>query len=190
MLHGLTYTTHGIKTQAGYDFGHVEALIRSPDSEFESIWEVDTSHAAGGKRKHAALIHELAQSFIARAALAELRDDFRDFFEDGRPAIFLYHDGGEDPSEEPTKVVCIDPKHWRLMGSEAAPWCVCYTGTVFDVDGQEPPYYAGGFWNDAWMRQISLTALEDLLPDVASRISERFPRTTFSEMSGAARHKL
>ncbi|NTF23613.1 hypothetical protein G6L37_35150 [Agrobacterium rubi] len=180
MLKDLTYSTHPIETSAGYNFGHRMALIRSAESSFDSIWAVDTSMAGGGPKKHADLIHVLARQFIEEAATSEHADSFADCFQDGCPALFLYHDGGEDPSENPTKVVCIAPRDWRLIG-KGSPWRVCYEGTVYDVEGQSPPYRDGGFWNGSWMHQTTLETLEATYPDVADKIVRDFPSTTFSE---------
>jgi hypothetical protein len=191
MLDGLTYKTYGMKSAEGYDFGHLEARIRSPYSSFESIWEVGTSHAAGGRKKHAALIHELAEAFIARAATADLRNDFAGCFEESLPALFLHFDGGEDRADAPTQVVVISPSHWRLMGSIENPWCVSYSGLVFDLDdvGMEARYH-GGFWNDEWMQQVSMSDLEATMPDVAARVSERLPGVVFAEAAASPQHSI
>lgn len=189
MLDGLTYTTFGVTSMGGLDFGHRGASFRSPYSSFDSIWELTTSMAGGGRRKHAALVHDLASDFIARAAAADLRNDFADCFDDGLPALFLYHDGGEDMSVEPTSVVAISPTHWRLQGSQADPWQVSYSGLVFDLqDMTAEAEFRSGFWNDAWMRQTSLSELESDLPDAALRISTRLPEVVFADpRSGRSR---
>ena len=188
MLTGLTYSTRSIRTSSGYDFGHQQALISSPDSAYESIWTVDTSHAIGGSRKHGELIHTIAKRFIERSATCEHADAFRDCFQDGLPAIFLFHDGGEDPSDEPTKVVCIDPRYWRLLGNGCNPWHITYTGTVYDVEGQMAPYRDTGFWIDAWMHQITFAALEEQFPEIADQIARDFPVSAFSEPTTMAGH--
>lgn len=191
MLDGLTYTTYGVTSMGGLDFGHRGASFRSPYSSFDSIWELTTSMAGGGRRKHAALVHDLASDFIARAAAAELRNDFADCFENGLPAIFLYHDGGEEMSEEPTSVVVISPTHWRLQGSQADPWQVSYSGLVFDLqDPMAEPDFRAGFWNDAWMRQTSLSELESDLPEAASRLSIRLPDVMFAEPRSTPSHSI
>jgi hypothetical protein len=191
MLDGLTYKTYGLKSIGGYDFGHVQARVRSPYSSFESIWEVDTTHASGGRRKHDALIHELAKAFIAHAATADIRNDFVDCFEEALPALFLHFDGGEDRAEAPTQVVVISPTHWRLIGSIEDPWCVSYSGLVFDVeDAGTEPDYRNGFWNDEWMQRASMSDLEAMMPDVAARISEKLPGVAFTEAASSLRHSI
>lgn len=184
MLNDLTYTNCGIRSAGGYDFGHRMAFIRSPHSAFDNIWQIDTSHAAGGARKLGELIHTLARSFIERASTADLRNAFEGCFEEDRPAIFMLFDGGEDKSEEATHIVVIAPSDWRLQGSIDDPWCVAYSGFVFDVDDMDAvPDYRGGFWNREWMEQTSMSELETSMPALAAAIRARYGDLEFSEPS-------
>lgn len=178
MLTDLTYTTRVIN-----GFGHQQAFIRSPHSSRELIWSVSTSHAAGGKQKHGDLIHRIARQFIEDAADAPLIDNLARYFDDGRPAIFQWFDGGEDPSDEPTKIVCLDPKDWGLSGPIAHPWTVTYDGLVFHLDDPTPTpadYGYTPFWTAAWMEQITINQLEHERPDIAEAIRERHPGREFS----------
>lgn len=178
MLDDLSYTTDVIN-----GFGHQQAYIRSPRSSRDFIWAVSTSHAAGGKRKHGELIHRIARQFIEDAADAPLIDNFARYFDDGQPAIFHWFDGGEDPSEEPTKIVCLDPKSWILSGPIAHPWTVNYDGLVFHLDDPNPKpsdYGYAPFWTAASMAQITIEQLERERPDIAEVIRAHHPGTDFS----------
>lgn len=178
MLTDLTYTTRVIN-----GFGHQQAFIRSPHSSRDFIWSASTSHAAGGKQKHGDLIHRIARQFIEDAADAPLIDNLARYFDDGRPAIFQWFDGGEDPSDEPTKIVCLDPKDWGLSGPIAHPWTVTYGGLVFHLDDPTPTpadYGYTPFWTAAWMEQITIDQLEHERPDIAEAIRERHPGREFS----------
>ncbi len=176
MLTNLSYTTRVIN-----GFGHQQAYIRSPHSSREFIWTFGTSHAAGGRKKHGHLIHGIARQFIEDAAYAPLIDNLARYFNEGRPAIFHWFDGGEDPSDEPTKIVCLDPRSWGLMGPIAHPWTVTYDGLVFHLDEPAPtPVAYTPFWTAAWMEQITIGQLECERPDISEVIRARHPGGDFS----------
>lgn len=178
MLNDLSYTSHVIN-----GFGHQRAFIHSPHSSNEFIWSVSTTHAAGGKRKHGDLIHRIARQFIEDAVDAPLIDNLARYFDDGQPAIFNWFDGGEYPSEEPTKIVCLDPKSWSLSGPISHPWTVNYDGLVFHLDesSAKPAEYGyAPFWTAAWMEQITIGQLERAHPNIAAAIRARHPGSEFS----------
>jgi hypothetical protein len=50
--------------------------------------------------------------------------------------------------------------------------------------------YHGGFWNDEWMQQVSMSDLEATMPDVAARVSERLPGVVFAEAAASPQHSI
>lgn len=190
MLEGLSYTVREIRTwPAGHKYGHMAADIRSEHSSLPQIWTVDTSHAMGGPKKHAELIHVIAKRFIEAAKKSEHWDAFADCFEEERPALFMFYDGGEDPSETPTKVVCIQPQEWHLLGDGANPGHICYVGTVYFAEGEQPPYRDGCFWTKEWMEQTTMDEVEKLFPKAASQIREALPNIVFSTPASGHRNE-
>lgn len=172
------------KTNWGYD-ACFHADISASDSLADPIWSLNSglwAHPTSPASKER--LEALAAAFIEKLSASPPADILAG--QSGNPRFFWMRDGGEDLSDEPTKLAIVFEDDYVLAGPGDGPFARSYGELILPLDAAQEPYTQKirqeGFDSlyvetgfdalDAGLRERVVEALKRDRPDLAGQFEK------------------